>query len=614
MLYLTGLFLTTVIRTTVTILLALLAVGCSSGVYSNWADKQVDAIVRDREARTLGYTPQVEVKTPSDAKPDKSAYEKVPSTPQPPATTAPVQPSDVVLHYGKLGPEQLFPSGVSAPQSDYGMDAAQLRESQRLALGPPVPGQPLLRLDLFGSLRYAVINARDYKSRMEDLYLAALDVTLQRHLFAPRPFARTGLRYTGGQENSNYSAALAAVNTLGVRQQLPYGGELVAEAAVDFVTAISGNAQNAEPASVTLSASIPLLRGAGLVNLEPLIQSERAIVYEVRQFEDFRRNFAVSIASQYFQLLAREQSIANRSADLVTLQQLTSRTYAMYEAGRLNSIDVQRVLQDQLRAQNALELAQADYRSALDAFKLAIGMPIEQPLEVVGQELSVQIPTMDEPGVAELALRYRLDLKTAQDRVEDSQRGVQLAKNGLLPDLDLNARTTFGNNDGDAASNLNNDATGYSASIDLDLPLDRLAERNQFRRSLIALERTRRAYDQLRDQVAAAAREALRQIRSAQISLDLQNKGIELAKLRLDNAYELLRQGLRDSRDVVEAQNALLAAQEDYEAAKANLQIQVLRFLRDTGTLRVDPESGAIGQALDRKIAGGRVNEPSRPK
>jgi outer membrane protein TolC len=173
----------------------------------------------------------------------------------------------------------------------------------------------------------------------------------------------------------------------------------------------------------------------------------------------------------------------------------------------------------------------------------------------------------------------------------------------------VSARGTFGNNDGDAASNLNNDATGYSASVDLDLPLDRVAERNAFRRSLITLERSQRAYVALRDQVAANAREALRQIRSAEISLDLQSKGIELARLRLDNAYELLRQGRGGSRDVVEAQNSLLGTQEAYEAAKANLQIQVLRFLRDTGTLRVDPDSGAIGSSLDRKASQARVNE-----
>ena len=40
----------------------------------------------------------------------------------------------------------------------------------------------------------------------------------------------------------------------------------------------------AESASLALSASVPLLRGAGMVNLEPLIASERGLVYTVRGF------------------------------------------------------------------------------------------------------------------------------------------------------------------------------------------------------------------------------------------------------------------------------------------------------------------------------------------
>jgi outer membrane protein TolC len=593
------------------ILSASIITGCADAMYRKWADKQVDAIVRDREQRTLGYEPQVEAKSEVAAKPSQSAYDKIPDSPLPPPTTSPVEPAEASLPYGKLGPEQLFPSGVGAPQADYGIDSEKLRASQRLTLGPPTPGAPLLRLDLFGSLSYAVVNARDYKARMEDLYLAALDVTLQRHLFEPRPFATTGVRYAGGQENADYAAALSAVNTLGVRQQLPYGGEVAAAAAVDFVNAISGNAQNAESAAVTLSASIPLLRGAGLVNLEPLIQSERTMVYEVRQFEEFRRSFAVDVASDYFRLLAAQQVIANRSADLIAFQELTSRTYAMYEAGRLNFIEVQRVLQDQLRAQNDLISAQAAYDSALDDFKVSLGMPINQPLEVVAQELTVEIPRFPEAEVAALALKFRLDLVTAADLVEDAQRSVQVAKNGLLPDLDFNAVGTFRNNDDDPARKINNDATTYSASLNLEIPLDRVAERNSYRRSLIQLERSQRAYDLLRDRVAAEARAALRQTRSAEISLELQAKGIELAKLRLENAYELLRLGQGGSRDVVEAQNDLVNAQEAFERAKAELQIQVMNFLRLTGTLRVDPGSGAIGASLDRKAAV--LNEPLRP-
>ena len=189
-----------------------------------------------------------------------------------------------------------------------------------------------------------------------------------------------------------------------------------------------------------------------------------------------------------------------------------------------------------------------------------------------------------------------------------------MEKNQLAARFELHGSGgNFGNDPTDPASNLNNNQTNYSAQVQLDLPIDRVAERNQYRTSLIQLERAQRSFEQMRDQVSADARQSLRLIQSAQVSLDIQRKGIELAKLTLENAFELLRQGKQqDTRDYTDAQNALLQAQDAYEEAKGLLQIQVLGFLRDTATLRVDPNAGSIGMALDRKADA--VNEPPAPR
>ena len=53
----------------------------------------------------------------------------------------------------------------------------------------------------------------------------------------------------------------------------------------------------------------------------------------------------------------------------------------------------------------------------------------------------------------------------------------------------------------------------------------------------------------------------------------------------------------------MDAQNELLNAQDTFARANASLQIQVLKFLRDTGTLRLDPDSGSIGASLNRTAA-----------
>ena len=111
--------------------------------------------------------------------------------------------------------------------------------------GPRLPGDSRIVLDLLGAIEYAVTHARDYQDRMEDLYLATLDVTLERHLFEPRPFANTTFRYQGdqggtrghqGSVSSDFQSALSVMQRVGIRQQLPYGGEIVAEQLVSVRT------------------------------------------------------------------------------------------------------------------------------------------------------------------------------------------------------------------------------------------------------------------------------------------------------------------------------------------------------------------------------------------
>src|SRR5438552_3304075 len=100
--------------------------GCSANLYQHWADQQVDQIVRRREETTLGYTPQVVAPVEANPNPTTQAYAKVPTTPKPPPTTSPIEPSTPRLQFGPLGPVMLFPSGVSAPPDNtYGLESAQ---------------------------------------------------------------------------------------------------------------------------------------------------------------------------------------------------------------------------------------------------------------------------------------------------------------------------------------------------------------------------------------------------------------------------------------------------------------------------------------------------------
>jgi hypothetical protein len=596
------------VRSALIILFAALLAGCTADFYERQADRQVTAIVKDRQDKTLGYQPQVDVTVDhKNVVPTTQAYVKIPQTPHLPPAPPQVEPLRVELQYGPLGPKRFeWAEGEDVPHSNSSLSFESLdaRIRNRLRLGPPSLAERPVRLDYFGSLAYAVQHSRSYQDQMEDLYLSALNVTLQRHLFEPRPFAGGSLEYTGGQKDVNYRAALTSTVRAGVRQKLPYGGELVAQGLVDFVSALNKNATGGEDASIVLSGSIPLLRGAGMVNLEPLISGERSLIYQVRTFEGFRRDFVISLATQYFRLLNLQESVVNRRVNYQSFITLTERSRALYAAGRVASIELQRALQEQLTSENQLITAQETYFAALDDFKLLLGMPTDQPLDIVPVELNVDLPKIDDAQAVQLALKYRLDLQTARDQVEDSRRFVENAKNGLLPDLTLSAQTQFGNRTGSPASRFDERANTYSARLDLDLPLDRVQERNNYRTALINVRRAQGNFEQLKDQIVSDVRESLRLIQESQLTLQIQRQGIELAQKRRENAYELLRSGKSTStRDLVEAQNSLLSSLDSFESARATLQINVLRFLRNSGTLRVDPSAGSIGHAMDREAA-----------
>lgn len=587
--------------------------GCSPSWYQRDADLQVEALLKDRKKQTLAYEPDT---TPPDDKVETSGrlYERIPVTPIPVSSGHTLEPATVSLPYAPLGPVNMLPpDGGPMPEvSDYRSSARDRAVEDSLVLGPISPRRKFLRLDLFGALTYATQHSREYKTSMESVYLAALDVTLERHLLSPRFFAEQSLNYNGtpssNTTDARYQSALSATSNVGVRQRLPYGGEVVAQGLVNFVDALNSNATSGENAQVALSASVPLLRGAGFTNLEGLISSEREVVYTIRDFETFRRRFLVDVASNYFNLLTSRSAVLNRRLQLENQIDLVERSRALYAAGKTNYLDVQRSINSQISGETSLIQAEEQYRASLDSFKLTLGMPIDTELEIVPIELDVSIPEVDPADAVKLAQLYRLDVATARDQIDDAKRRVNNAKNGLLPDLNMTGRTTYNSLAGEPANNFDSTTGQYSAGVTLGLPLDRVAERNTYRRTLIQLQQAQRSYELSRDNAEVAARNALRRIRSARDRVELQKTNVQISEKRLELANQLLRAplinplpGLSSSnRDVVEAQQGLISAQDSLDQARATLQIQVLNYYRDTGTLRIDPSAGTLGRALAR--------------
>jgi outer membrane protein TolC len=340
----------------------------------------------------------------------------------------------------------------------------------------------------------------------------------------------------------------------------------------------------------------PLLRGYGSeVVREPLTQAERNVLYEARAYERFRRTFAFDVASRFFAILRQMDALENERENEKRVRTLRERNEAFAEAGQLNEIQVDQARQDELRARNRVVEVERDLQTALDGFKLFLGLPITAglPLETEGY---LDLDRWDflelEPAertVIDVALSRRLDHLTVIERAEDAGRRVLVARDALRAGLDLAVRADA-SSPLDEPGSISLDDTAWRVDLALDLPLDRLPERNAYRASLVDLERARRDVEESADEVTTDLREELLFLDAARESYEIQRNAVELAERRVESSELQLEAGRVDTRDVLESQDALLEARNALTAALIDYILSGLALYRDMELVRVGPE------------------------
>jgi len=455
------------------------------------------------------------------------------------------------------------------------------------------------RLQTFGLkevIAYALRHGREIQDAKEDLYIAALDLTLERHLWTPQFVGSISAEFADYGQIRDFDRAMTAVSDFAVTQKLPYGGDVTARVINTLMRDLGVHTTSGETGNFILEANLPLFRGAGKSAYESRFQAERDLIYAVRDYERFRRSFIVTIAAEYFNLQRLKSAAANSYKSYVSRKADWEKADFIQRMGQSKDIfEAPRAQSSYRRAESSLVSAKEQYASALDRFKITIGMPVDSLLDVVDQEedkvadsLDDILPDVEVSTAIEVAERLRLDLLNSLDRVDDSRRQALVAQNRILPDLDARGSVTLDTDPSHLNSTgYNTERTTWRGGVELRMD-DRKRERNAYRQSLIAVRKSERDYDRAGDEVRAGVRRAVRRIEQ-QASLRLiQKLNVEENELRLEASRAQFNLGRTTNQDVVDAEDDLLTARNDYAAAVAAYRIAVLEFRRDTETLRVN--------------------------
>jgi hypothetical protein len=270
------------------------------------------------------------------------------------------------------------------------------------------------------------------------------------------------------------------------------------------------------------------------------------------------------------------------------------------ESSGLSRLQVDQIMQRVIAGRLALFQDKITYRTQLDEFKMQMGLPPDTPL-VVDMSLATpfydvfnavdnwqrdsrrsldQLPQIiaripeledidvegrsvlapyrnyrstlrefsqeDEGGLEDalqsavrIALEYRMDLMNDRAALYDSWRQIRVTANALKGVLNV----ALTNNVYAPVASPNplaflSQAKAFSLTLNAELPLVRVNERNAFRTAMINYERTRRSLQNAEDNLKVQLRNDLRQVHLAYINYEIAKRNFELNVRLKDQAFE----------------------------------------------------------------------------
>jgi len=587
------------------VLLILIPLGCRSPVeHRAEADKVAAEIITAKQQEAFGETEPFSIERPSDILRRRLLE----------------QQNLAVSSEASLGTDKLNPV-EHWPDPDY-MQAKPSGSSEDLAIEPNKP----VKLSLVQALQVGASNSPEYQSRKEAVFRAALALDLTRHNFENIFNAGADSQLSTDTTVTNLDSSASG----GVSRTLKNGIDMSSSIAVNLMNLLTQGGASSMGLSADASVSIPLMRGSGEhIAAEPLTQAERDVIYELWDFERYKRTFSVGVARGYFNVLRQIDGVSNAEDNYRSSVASSRFSRRRADAGRIPEIEVDQAIQRELSARNNWISAQEQLKSTLDSFKNTIGLPTDARIELDPNDLlqlrsrastileemrtasqqgiSEAVPSADAPVelipasyedagpfeideylAVKLALVNRLDLQVAIGEVYDAQREVVVRADALRAGLNLGGTGRVSDTDDDGS--LRFDRGQYAALLSLDLPVERTRERNEYRNSLLNLEQATRSVQSLEDQIKLAIRSELRALLESRESLKIQAQSVVVAEKRVRSNTIFLDAGRIEIRNLLESQDALLSAQNSLTRAVVDYRIAELELQRDLGLLKVNEQ------------------------
>lgn len=295
-----------------------------------------------------------------------------------------------------------------------------------------------------------------------------------------------------------------------------------------------------------------------------------------------------AVAKNYYQIFITRQKLETIKQTLENTNKVKNTVEGLFENGLAKKIDLDRIKVTIVNLESALKQLENAAVLQENSLKFLIGMQIDTPIELVEENLEMEITPVlqDAPDVKSLT-QFQL-LETQKQLLEYNKESIKAA---YYPTLSLSANYSYqGLGDKFPIGGKPADGvywTDYSTiGLNLNIPIfSGFRTRSLIRQAQTQLDVLEEDMKEAELALNFAYENAKTQINNNVITIENQRENVKLAQEVLDNTQNNYLNGLATLTDLLEAENALADAKNNYSNALLEYKVAEIELIKSRGEL-----------------------------
>jgi outer membrane protein TolC len=300
-------------------------------------------------------------------------------------------------------------------------------------------------------------------------------------------------------------------------------------------------------------------------------------------YKDTLDVITLTVGNAYLEVIEAHSRIEAEEAQVQNAKALYDQAVDEFQAGTSPQIDVTRTAVQFHTEEYNLSVARNNFEVAKLTLGRAIGLPLGQVFDIADQlpYADISPPTVEE--ALKMAYNSRTDFRSALNSAKSAEQALSAAKGERYPVVAVNGDY------GDQGATFGQSHGVFSFQAGINVPIFTGGRIKSDITQAEATQRQRKAEaENIRGQIDYDVRTAFLNLNAAKEQVDVAHQSVDLANDNVARSKERFAAGVTDSVEVVQSEQSLASANDQYITSLYSHNLAKLELARALGVARTN--------------------------